>query len=69
MLPAAGAEVIAGCAFTVLTAISFHFVTSLAEATAGTASAAAMKRTTSRPLRLVFIALGPFLTPVRINQG
>ena len=56
--PADGAEAIGGCAFTVFTAISFHFVTSLAEeATAGTASATARPSTASRPVRMGFIAL------------
>ena len=58
MLAAGGAEAIPGCATTVFTAISFHFVTSLAEeATAGTASASARPSTARRPIRIGFIAL------------
>ena len=55
MLPAFGADVSGGCAFTVLTAISFHFVTSLACATAGTASARTPPKTASRPNRADFM--------------
>jgi hypothetical protein len=49
--PAGGAETIAGCvgALIVLTAMSFHFVTSLACATAGTPRATAAANTANHP--------------------
>ena len=42
-------------AFTVLTVISFHFVTSFAEATAGMASASAVPTAANRPSRMSLI--------------
>src|SRR5213595_2764765 len=59
---AGGAEAIGGCASTVLTAISFHLVTSLACATVGSASASSAA-TAARPNRAVFIAC-PLRTPM-----
>lgn len=60
MLPAGGADVIAGCPFTVATAISFHFVTSLAAcATAGAASATTVAKTANRPSRTGFLRRAP----------
>src|SRR5262245_1598116 len=64
MLPAFGAEAIGGCMFTVLTVISFHLVTSLAEATAGTTSARTVATNASRASRLGFICPFVSLSPV-----
>src|ERR687898_3316361 len=64
MLAAGGADVTADCAFTVVMAISFHFVISLAEAAiAGMASATA-RPTTATPANSSGVHCPrPLLTP------
>src|SRR6266508_2241963 len=60
MLAAGGAELTGGCAFTVLTAISFHLVTSFAEATVGMASAMAATNAMTQANRVCFTVFPTF---------
>src|SRR5690242_6560986 len=68
--PADGADdAIGGCASTVLTAISFHLVTSLACAAIGSANATALPSTANGPNRAAFMCVPSLSDPGRAFPG